>query len=691
MRFLRPQLVLALACLGAAPACLKLPPDLPEEPEGTHGAPSTAGEVLEHYVEAVGGQDTLKKITARTVEARMVFRAEEDCDTDDGSCIPEDTTGSFVLSTTADGRMYRRTVLGDLVEEKGFDGKVGWQLQGPSSLRIESDSEVAVTREDAVLHWYFDVDGRGIETALMRTRNEDHAGNVVVLDGIRWSMPGEGLTPKTMWFDRSTGLLVEELVEEGDGEEKQSQTIVYSDYRDVDGVKIPYEIVVINQVNDRRQIVEFHTQRVTHGKIDEEKFAQPELPAPEPLADQRLTALATAAAKAKSSPKESTAQLEWARAAFAAAHFEEAKRAAEVTLALDAKEPEAMWILARVEVLVGEIGAASKTLARAARSGVRDEVIAVQRAWIDYRNRDFAKLAKDLDEAGNPVIAGRYRSFAGKPLQSTAKSCVTRLPLVATEPLAVVEVELEGKKLGAIIDTGASDVIIPNAFAKDNGITVRPMGEMPEGMPNVGHAQAKSLSLGDVKIDNIPLDVFDDRAMKEMAGELSEKAQIVLGVSVLSDFVVTIDLPNKSLELVAPGKKCESERAARRRGASSPFYLHETHFIYVMGKLRGAEGVYLLNTGMRGADMTATQLAYRHAGIGAPALRSDQAAMVNVSEFSIGKGLVAKNAQAAFGYFEQTETSDGFRLDGMLGLGVLGQVPLTIDYETRRLYFGAAK
>src|SRR5690606_1497366 len=106
---------------------------------------------------------------------------------------------------------------------------------------------------------------------------------------------------------------------------------------------------------------------------------------------------------------------------------------------------------------------------------------------------------------------------------------------------------------------------------------------------------------------------------------------------------------------------------------------------------RDAEGLYLLNTGMRGADMTATQLAYQHAGIGAPPMRSDQAAMVVVPEFSLGKGLVAKDPQSAFGYFEQTETSDGFRLDGMLGLGVLGQKPLTIDYETRKLYFGTGK
>jgi hypothetical protein len=684
-------LPLLLVGFGATPACLKLPPDLPEEPGAERPAPSTAGEVLEHYVEAIGGEAALRKLDARTVEARMIFRAEEGCDTDDGSCMAEDTTGSFVLSTTAGGQLYRRTVLGDLVEEKGYDGKTGWQLQGGGPLRLESEEELLVTKEDAVLHWYFDVDRRGVETSLARSRTEDFAGKPAVLDGVRWAMDDKDVTPKTMWFDRQTGLLREEIVEEGEGAERQRQIIVYDDYRDVDGVKIAYAIKVINELGDKQQIVEFHTQRVDHAKIDKAKFAMPELPVPDPVADHWLAALEAAAAKAKSSAKDSGAQLDWARAAFAAARFEEAKTAAEATLALDAKEPEAMWILARVQVLQGDDAAASKTLARAARAGVRDEVVAVQRAWIDYRSRDFARLAKDLDQAGNPVIAGRYRSFAGKPLHVTSPGCVTKVPLLTTEPLAVVAVELAGKKVGAIVDTGASDVIIPETFAKENDIAVRSMGELPKGVPNIGHAQAKSLRIGAVQIDNVPLDVFDDRAMKEMSGELSDKAKVVLGVNVLSDFVVTLDLAGKTLELVAPGKKCEAERNARRRGEAVPFYLHETHFMYVIGKLRDAEGLYLLNTGMRGADMTATQLAYQHAGIGAPALRSDQAAMVVVPEFSLGKGLVAKDAQSAFGYFEQTETSDGFRLDGMLGLGVLGQKPLTIDYETRKLYFGAGK
>lgn len=687
----RARLPLLLCLAAPAAACLKIPPELPEEPDGTKGAPSTAAEVLDRYVAAIGGAERVKAIEARTVEARMVVRAEEGCDTDDGSCVAEDQTGSFVLQTTDDGRLYRRTVLGDLLEEKGFDGKEGWQLQGGGPLRLESEAEVELSREDAILHWYFDVDARDIETSLTRARKEDSDGNVATLDGVRWDMPGDFAAPKTMWFDRATGLLREEIVEEGEADQLTRQTIVYSDYRDVDGVLVPFEVRVVNAIGEREQIVEFHTQRVEHSPISADKFARPELASPDPVPDQRLAAFRAAADAAAKEPKDVSAQMEWARAAFGVAHFAEAITAAKATLALDAKEPEALWILARAQVLLGDYGSAKSTLKRAAKAGVRPEVIALQNAWMNYRARDFAKLARNLDKAGNPTIAGRYRSFAGKPLQATSASCVTKVPLLAAEPLAVAEVSLQGQKVGAIFDTGASDVIVPEAFAKANEIPVRAMSQLPEGVPNVGHGQASTLEIGDVTIANVPVDVFDDRAMKEMAGELADKATIVLGANVLSEFMITLDVPGKSLELVAGDSKCEAQRAKRRAGKGVPFVLHETHFMYVLGKLGKAEGMYLLNTGMRGADMTATQLAYAHAGIGAPALRADEAAMVVVPEFTLGDGLKAKDAAAAFGYFEQTQTSDGFRLDGMLGLGVLAKQPLTIDYDTRKLYFGAAK
>lgn len=676
--------LIALVGLGGPAACLKVPDELTDEPEGTQAAPSTASEVMDRYVEGTGGEKALRALPARSIEARMIIKAQEGCAEGDQTCLAEDQVGSFLLRTTADGKLYRRTVLGENVEEKGYDGKVGWQLSG-GILRLESDAELELSKEDAVLHWYFDLKERGIEVTLARPRKEDSEGKVTVLDGVHWELAGTGASPKTMWFDRATGLLREEIVEEGEGDQLQRQVILYDDYRDIDGIKVPHLIRVTNQVGDQSQIVEFVTQRVDHGKVDASQFAMPELPAPDPVPDKLLSDLRGAEIAAKAEPEDAATQVALARAAWAAAHFDAAIAAAKATLALEPKEPEALVLLARAHVLRGELDAALSVLRKAASTGLKPDLLAREEAWIHYRRHDFPKLAKALDTGGSPVLAGRFRSFVGKPLVASQPkgTCVTTVPMIATEPLAVVEITVDGEPVSAIVDTGASDLILSAKFAAARGISVRPLGQTPPGTPTVGFGQAEKVGVGDVTITNVPVDVFDDRAMADMAGDSLPDVKAVLGVSLLSDLQVTVDVPGKVLELVGP--KCKAELAARRTGAGMPYWQHETHYIYVMAEMNDAEGIYLLNTGMRGADLTATQAAYAYAGVGTPIVREGVAPMVTIGSFELGDKRLS-GLESAFGFFEQTTTADGFRLDGMIGLGVMGRVRWTLDFDTRRIY-----
>jgi hypothetical protein len=118
-------------------------------------------------------------------------------------------------------------------------------------------------------------------------------------------------------------------------------------------------------------------------------------------------------------------------------------------------------------------------------------------------------------------------------------------------------------------------------------------------------------------------------------------------------------------------------------------WLHETHFVYVLGQMNGAEGLFLINTGMQGVDMTANKPAFARAGIGAPTRRADDPAIAQVDEFTLGSLLKATKLSAAYGYFEQAESSDQFRIDGMIGLEPLIRRRVTFDFPERKLYFGA--
>ncbi|MBC8068020.1 MAG: retropepsin-like domain-containing protein [Deltaproteobacteria bacterium] len=672
----------AIAC-GAG--CLRIPDDMSENPDGTPSIPASAEEVLERHIRALGGAPKLQTIKQRTVEARMVFRAETGCEEGNENCFAKDQTGSFVLQTTSDGRLYRRTVLGDSVEERGYDGKTGWSLGSDGILQLDSDDERIASREDALLHWYFDVAKRGIDATLLTPRKLDADGRVVELDGVLWRVDTKQ-PPKAMWFDRKTGLLHEEVVEDGDGENARTQTIIYDDYQSVDGVKMPFKIRVVNRAGTREQVVEFVTQRANHGPVEVAKFAIPKLTKPEPQADPILTEVTRARAAAAAAPKDEAVAVTLARAEFTAAHFDEAIAAANATLAIAPREPEALFILARAQMLKGDLAGASRTLVRAGKAGVREDAIARQQTWILLRKRDYPKLGKIFDELKDPVRAGRYRAFVGKPFAYAGGSeCVITPKLLSASPLVVPEIQIGGKTTGAILDTGSAEIILGTTFAKEIGVVIRTSLPINDSGDEIGYGQVDALVLGGAKLQNVPVAVLPDSTIAEMAGDDAGKIRAVIGANALSDFLITVDVPGKKLELVASGPKCKAARDARRAGAAVPFWLHESHYIYLRGLMGPAEGIYLLNTGMHGADLAATPAAFAFAGIGAPPIRSDEAPMVTIDAFSLA-GVQLSKLAAAFGFFDQTQTSDAFRLDGMVGLGTLGQKRFTLDYENQKIW-----
>ena len=305
------------------------------------------------------------------------------------------------------------------------------------------------------------------------------------------------------------------------------------------------------------------------------------------------------------------------------------------------------------------------------------------------RQRKYDKFAIDLAAGGNTELAGRYKAFSGTPLKATVEgnACKLDIPLATQKPLATVQIQIGDKTVGAIFDTGAADLIVTRSLADELGMEIAASSQIAQGMPPVGHGQFPSVKVGGLTLENVPANVFDDEAIADMAGDESERVSAVLGVGMLTDFAVALDVPKGTLELASSDRKCKAEYKALLSGPSVPFWMHETHYIYVMGAMNNAEGVYLVNTGMRGADMTANGQAYKHAAVATPPLQAGEAPMAIVKDFALGKAMSAEDLESAWGYFQQTQSSDGFRLDGMIGLGVLGRSRFVLDFEKHQIHF----
>lgn len=682
MSFGPSRLATGLFVVLALAGCLKVPIDLDSPGEGTT-APTTAQELLDRHVVASGGADKLRALEARTVEARVVFKAQEGCEEGDEACMWEDTVGQFVLYTTAKAQMYRRMVVGDNILERGFDGENGWQLQSnPQVLVMEDPSSKPLLREDALLHWYFDVESRELALELLPTREAEDGRK---LDGIRWFAASEDWPESEKWFDRATGLLYEEI--ERDTETGDQVRRIYTDYREVDGAQVPWLITQVTMADGLVvQQIELHVQAVNHRPVEADKFAVPTLAPTEPVEDELLTMLAQARSDAQAEPKLLSAQVYLARLAFAAAHFDEARVAARAALKLDAKDLEALYLIARLDLLDNDLKGAEQSLGKAIAAGLRDDEAARQKAWIHLRRGQWDKAAKDLEQAGNAQLGGRYAAFQGKPLAAKmgGDGCTATLPISVEQGAIVFEVGADGDKLRLLLDTGASDIIITDAKAKSLVIGTDATAPLSAGGPELPQGQLDELTLGELTIQNVPVSMFPADQLGMVVG--LEGVDGILGIRPFAGRQITLDLDRDVLEIVEPSKRCKAQLEAKRAGQAVRFWLHETHYLYVLGHMRDAEGVYLVNTGMRGADLTANEGAYAFAGIGAPALYANQtAALAQVDRFRLGPW-TRDNLVAAWGFLAQNATSDGFRLDGMIGLGVLGEGSWTIDFDTQSFY-----
>jgi tetratricopeptide (TPR) repeat protein len=680
---------LCASALSLAAGCLNVPDDASTDP-GAVTVPSTAAEVIARHIEALGGEEKLRAITQRTVEARVTFMPQPGCEDPAQGCIAEETTGQFMLHSTADGRMFRRMVVAKTVSERGYDGKTGWELQGEPRLLVLDDEVTALaSREDALLHWYLDYDERGIKPSIEPARTVDSQGERRDLDGITWAA-GEGqLPPRQYWFDRMTGLLREEIEADPDGQLRR--TVIYEDYQEVDGVKVPHTIRQITELGETRQEIVISVQRVHHGDIRDDMFAVPELEPAKPMPDELALAFEEAKQLAETNAKDPSAVFRYASAAWALGHFEEAAQASRKMLKLVAKDPAALFMLGRAQVLAGDFKAAERTLKQAEKAGARPELVAHHLATIALHRHDFARAAKAFEAAGETALAERYGAFDGKPLAAkwAAGKCSTELPLIADIPVPVVETTIDGETLNLMVDTSAADIILDPERARKLVISTDSMSELGgQGGPPIGHGQADSLTLGDLTLERVPVDIFPAQVLAEMA--VDRRVDGILGVRPLLDFQVTVDREANTLTLVRSGGKCKKELASHRDGVEVPFWVYETHIMYVSAQMNGTEGLYLVNTGMRGAALAANDDAFARAGVGAPVLRrGDPGAFVSIDSFRLDPALEVRDAQAAWGYVAANATRDEFRFDGMVGLEVLGRNRLTIDYPKRRFYLTA--
>jgi photosynthetic reaction center cytochrome c subunit len=229
----------------------------PKPHEVTVPAGPSPDQLLEKFVQASGGAPTIDKITTRVMNGTIDFG---------GKSLPIE-----IYCKDPEKRIsFTHMPEGDSVT--AFNGQEGWLGSPGRPIHQMSGSDLDSAAMDADLH--LPIHLKQMFTDL-RLRDSEKIGDaeVYVVSGER-----RGSTPVNLYFDKNSGLLVR-LVRYGDTALGWLPTqIDYADYRDANGVRVPYRWTLARpngrftiQVKDLQQNV----------PVDDAKFVKPPSP-PEP-------------------------------------------------------------------------------------------------------------------------------------------------------------------------------------------------------------------------------------------------------------------------------------------------------------------------------------------------------------------------------------------------------------------------
>lgn len=214
----------------------------------------TTSEILAKYVAALGGREAIEKIKTRTMKGTI-------------DVTPMGIKGTVEVYAAAPDKNYTNGNLagvGSFID--GYDGNISWVVDPINGSREKTGQELLQTklasnfyRELNLDKLYPKMEVKGIE----KVGDKDTYVVVATPDGI----PAE-----TFYFDAASGLLLRSdstaIAPEGNAAIKT----FYDDYRDVDGVKVPFKT---RSVLPQYELWTTLTEVKNNVAVDETKFSKP--------------------------------------------------------------------------------------------------------------------------------------------------------------------------------------------------------------------------------------------------------------------------------------------------------------------------------------------------------------------------------------------------------------------------------
>ena len=216
--------------------------------------PQKVDPILDRYEKAIGGRAAWEKFTSQVMMGTIEVPSMS-------------LSGTILIHEKAPNKFMSAVIINGAVFRQGFDGTTGWTDDPKNGLREQTGAELAESKRGADFLHSFKMRRVYAKIAVTGAEKVGTRDTWVVE-----ATPPEGGDPTKMYFDAENGLLLRVISPNHDVDGVSQMQEDFEDYRDVDGVKVPF---VWHQKNgDTAYTLAFSE---VHHDVDlsESEFAKP--------------------------------------------------------------------------------------------------------------------------------------------------------------------------------------------------------------------------------------------------------------------------------------------------------------------------------------------------------------------------------------------------------------------------------
>ena len=420
-------------------------------------------------------------------------------------------------------------------------------------------------------------------------------------------------------------------------------------------------------------------------------------------------------------PDDNETRLSYARKLFQLGDFSESKKIISPMLKGNEIIPEAVYLSGQIEYITGNYKGAEDLFNKLRMRNFKDYYLKAETGllYTYYQTNQFNKaknLTAALEEDGDKPLKEVMEAFKEtKPynINWNGKSEAV-VPFIADEYLPAVSMEVNGRKINAIIDTGGDIFYLDETVASSLNIktisTVK--GTYAGGISvETGYGKLDSISLNGVTIKSVPVILAP---IKQFSAIYNNEIEIdgIITTAVLKQFLATMDYPNSRL-ILRPRNQAgrtllQQYTSKYKKTKDVPFTLATSHFMTAKGSINGKESLnFFMDSGLASEKTGLILLEQTMSFTGIPMLKAQkkpddldnvgglggsdfEVSEFRINQFRLGDLPAEKNIWAEHGALEAAfnfEESRGFIIDGLVSHNFLKKYSWTIDFDRMKMIF----